>query len=415
MLTATFFRRRFRCSVATTCVTIFVTGFVASSVRAETPPQAWRPPNGTSVAPIRSSKPAKPVAQAKLQSHAKLQQVSASSATGKAISRLPNDHKQVWREYDISPYTTRVDSNGAPPQQAIVDWILRDTGYASWHSDVVAVLSGTPRSLRVYHTPEMQQAVARIVDRYVSSASKTYMYGLHIYTMGHPDWRTRAQRLLHSVPVQSEGVEAWLVAREDAMLLREELARRSDYQNHGSPKLLVPNGQNTIVNFNREQPYIKSHFAPESTPGAQNSNVAELTEGLVVEVNPLMSLDGTTVDAMIKCQLDQVEKLVSVKLQSPPGVNRGKPLYNIDVPQRVSCEFHERFRWPRNKVLLISLGVVPRPVPHFSITKTVKLPVPKSPPRGDLLLFVEHKGDAVDADTADGSRSGATQDFRGRY
>ena len=118
---------------------------------------------------------------------------------------------------------------------------------------------------------------------------------------------------------------------------------------------------------------------------------------------------------MIRCQLEQVEKLVSVKLQSPPGVNRGKPWYNIDVPQRVSCEFHERFRWPRNKVLLISLGVVPRPVPHFSIAKTVKLPMPKSPPRGDLLLFVEHKGDAVDADTADGSRAGATQDFRGRY
>ena len=405
MLTAKFSPHCFACIFAVS----FITLCVARPASSENPPQAWRPPNGAPVAPISTTDPQKPVPQTTLQ------QASASSTAGKPISRLPNDHKQLWREYDISPYTSKVDTDGSPPQQAIVDWILRDTGYVSWHSDVVAVLSGTSQSLRVYHTPEMQQAVAHIVDRYVSSASKTYMYGLHIYTIGHPDWRTRAQRLLHSVPVQSEGVEAWLVAREDAMLLREELSRRSDYQNHGSPKLLVPNGQNTIVNFNREHPYIKSHLAPESTPGAQGSNVAKLTEGIVVEVNPLMSLDGTTVDAMVKCQLDQVEKLVSVKLQSPPGTNRGKPWYNIDVPQRVSYEFHERFRWPRNKVLLISLGVVPRPVPHFSITKMVKLPIPKSPPRGDLLLFVEHKGDAVDADTADGSGPGTTQDFRGRY
>ncbi len=378
----------------------------------ETPPRAWRSPEGAAVAPIRTTPPKPATHVAAQPTH---RQTAASSSGGKSISKLPSEHGQIWREYDISPYTSRVTENGAPPQQAIIDWILRDTGYASWHSDVVAVLSGTPQSLRVYHTPAMQDAVSHIVDRYVSSASKTYMYGLHIYTLAHPDWRTRAQRLLRSVPVQSEGVEAWLVAREDAMLLREELARRSDFQNHGSSKLLVPNGQNTIVNFNREHPYVKSHLSPESTPGSRDANVAELTEGLVVEVNPLMSLDGTTVDAMIKCQVDQVERLVPVKLQSPPGRNNGRPWYNIDVPQRVSCEFHERFRWPRNKVLLVSLGVIPRAVPHFSLTKTVKLPMPKSPPRGDLLLFVEHKGDAVDADTADGSGPGKTQDFRGRY
>ena len=393
---------------------VFVMGLllVLPAAYGETPPRAWRSPEGTAVAPIRTTSPEPAARVAAQPTH---RQTAASSSGGKSISKLPNEHGQVWREYDISPYTSRVTENGAPPQQAIIDWILRDTGYASWHSDVVAVLSGTPQSLRVYHTPDMQNAVSHIVDRYVSSASKTYMYGLHIYTLAHPDWRTRAQRLLRSVPVQSEGVEAWLVAREDAMLLREELARRSDFQNHGSSKLLVPDGQNTIVNFNREHPYVKSHLSPESTPGSQDANVAELTEGLVVEVNPLMSLDGTTVDAMIKCQVDQVERLVSVKLQSPPGRNNGRPWYNIDVPQRVSCEFHERFRWPRNKVLLVSLGVIPRAVPHFSLAKTVKLPMPKSPPRGDLLLFVEHKGDAVDADTADGSGPGKTQDFRGRY
>ena len=158
MLTAQFFSHRFVYIFAVS----FLTLLVARPASSENPPQAWRPPNGAPVAPISTTDPQKPTAQTTLQ------QASASSTAGKPISRLPNDHKQVWREYDISPYTSRVDTDGAPPQQAIVDWILRDTGYASWHSDVVAVLSGTPRSLRVYHTPEMQQAVGHIVDRYVS-------------------------------------------------------------------------------------------------------------------------------------------------------------------------------------------------------------------------------------------------------
>src|SRR5439155_2375967 len=34
---------------------------------------------------------------------------------------LPHSQGQVWREYDISPYTVRVSSTNRP-EQAIVDW-----------------------------------------------------------------------------------------------------------------------------------------------------------------------------------------------------------------------------------------------------------------------------------------------------
>src|SRR5689334_17302209 len=52
---------------------------------------------------------------------------------------LPNDAGQVWREYDITPYTLRVTTT-TRPEQAIVDWILRETGYEAWHSDPVGIL-----------------------------------------------------------------------------------------------------------------------------------------------------------------------------------------------------------------------------------------------------------------------------------
>ena len=36
---------------------------------------------------------------------------------------------------------------------------MRETGYEAWHSDPVGVLSASQRSLRVYHTPQMQAVV----------------------------------------------------------------------------------------------------------------------------------------------------------------------------------------------------------------------------------------------------------------
>ncbi len=59
-------------------------------------------------------------------------------------STLPNSHGQVMREYDIRPYTLRV-SGTEHPEQTIVDWVLRETGYESWHSEPLGLLSAQPR------------------------------------------------------------------------------------------------------------------------------------------------------------------------------------------------------------------------------------------------------------------------------
>ena len=54
----------------------------------------------------------------------------------KGSGALPRDHGQVWREYDIRPYTLRISDN-EHPEQVIVDWVLRETGYEAWHSETL--------------------------------------------------------------------------------------------------------------------------------------------------------------------------------------------------------------------------------------------------------------------------------------
>ena len=99
---------------------------------------------------------------------------------------LPNERGQVWREYDISPYTTRITSTRRP-EQAVVDSILRETGYEVWHSEPLGILSATPRTLRVYHTPQMQALVANVVDRFVASEAQTETFCLRVMTIDSPE------------------------------------------------------------------------------------------------------------------------------------------------------------------------------------------------------------------------------------
>lgn len=306
--------------------------------------------------------------------------------------QLPNEHGQVWREYDISPYTLRVASTKRP-EQAVVDWILRDTGYETWHGEPLGILSASPRVLRVYHTPQVQAVVSEIVDRFVSSEAETHAFQLLVASVDSPTWRARVQRLLIPVQVQTPGVQAWLLEREGAALLAAELRRRGDYREHSSPQLLVNNGQSTVVSAVRGRNYIRNVLLrPEVWPGFEpQSGVVD--EGFSLEFSPLVSLDGRLIDAMIKCDVDQVEKLIAVMLDVPTAA-APRQQTRVEVPQMAHFRFHERFRWSADQVLLVSLGVVPAPVPREqkSLIPGLPLALPSSPPRADLLILVESKG-----------------------
>src|SRR5262249_6246368 len=133
---------------------------------------AWRP-SGSSGASVPAGGDLQPVNGAPRAAIAKV-----TSGTG----TLPNDGGQGWREYDITPYTLRVTSTNRP-EQAIIDWILRETGYEAWHSDPLGILSANGRTLRVYHTPQMQETVSEIVDRFVNTQAETQSFGLRVISI----------------------------------------------------------------------------------------------------------------------------------------------------------------------------------------------------------------------------------------
>ncbi len=326
---------------------------------------------------------------------------------------LPSNHGQVWREYDISPYTSNVTTT-ARPEQAIVDWILRDTGTEVWFSEPVGLLSASREKLIVYSTPEMHDLVQEVVDRFVASRAESHAFGLQLITVQSPNWRTKALPLMRAVTVQSPGVDAWLLSKENAAVLLSQLKQRTDYIEHNSPRLVIHNGQSQSISRTRPRNYVRSVAMRANASSGYELEPGQIQEGFSLQISPLFSLDSQLMDAVIKCQIDQVEKLVPVGIDIP-GVAAGRQTAQIQVPQLVSWRLHERFRWPADEVLVVSCGVVATPTAERP--KTLGLPFLGSATNGraDALLFIQNQGKsgppAIGSRTADGGAA----DNRGRY
>jgi hypothetical protein len=347
-------------------------------------------------------------------------QAAAPAVTPSAIApqdrTLPNGAGQVWREYDISSYTARV-TNKERPQQAIIDWILRETGTELWFSEPLGILSADRNTLRVYHTPEVQAIVAGIVDLFVNSHHESHAFGVRLVTVGSPNWRSKLLPLMRSVPVQSPGLDAWLVTKENAAIMLAELRKRSDFKEHSAPNLLIHNGQPHILSSIRPRNYVRSVFATPSVPPGYQLEMGQVEEGYSLEICPLLETDGSTADVVIKCQVDQVERFVPIPIDIPVVGDRQR--VQIDIPQITGWKLHERFRWPTTHVLVLSRGVVASPSTSPAGTKTlagVANPFSNENPRADALLFLSSNGVASQT-LVDPQRSAQVYDpnTRGRY
>ena len=112
--------------------------------------------------------------------------------------------------------------------------------------------------------------------------------------------------------------------------------------------------------------------------------------------------------------------MLPVKLDLPTTVAPNQRV-QIDVPQMTSSNLHERFRWPTDKVLLLSMGVVATPGKTkdnpISDAVTDAVPILKGPPRADAILFVESAGIVAPQPEPTTTRAASLpqQSFQGRY
>lgn len=314
----------------------------------------------------------------------------------KTLNELPRAAGQVWREYDITPYTSQVTSTDQP-EKAVLDWVLRETGTEMWFTQPMGVLNVDRSKIYVYHTPEIQNVVKGIVDRFVRTKGQIQKFDVNLVTVAKPNWRSQAYTMLQPIEVKSPGVEAWLVSKENAAILMGQLSRRSDFKKHSSGRLTNHDGQSFSLDKTRPVQFIRSlRWTPGQSPNHQPL-LTTLNEGYKLQLSCLTTVDNASIEATIKCDVDQVEKLNNVKVPVPSAT--GKQEVNLQIPQMVSWRLHERFRWPSDEVLVLSCGIVASPSPD-SRTGGIRMPGIGGPKRADALLFIDYRGPATGATIA---------------
>jgi hypothetical protein len=315
----------------------------------------------------------------------------------------------------LSPYVDPI-RNVAQPEQAALDWILRETGSDVWFAQPFGFLSVDRKAVHVYHTPQMHESVKSVIDRLNASKGESYNVALRVLTVGSPNWRSRAFATLQPVPVQTPGVEAWLLTRENATLLIAELKRRLDVTELEASATPVVNGQSLARDVRRPKQYVKTVAPAPGSPSPYAVVPGSIDEGYQIQISPLIGEGGRVVDAVIRCRVDQVEKLIPVPLEVPlPG--GGKQSVDVQVPQVSSSQMHERFRWPADAVLLISQGMGAAPADGASknVLGLATGLLEQTPPRADGLLFIEIQGRVAD-EAADGPRTAESWNVSGgRY
>ncbi len=352
------------------------------------------PSGGNAAAPSTAPQPSPTPPSLQQQPAAAAQNAAAANGRPSAGGSLPRTAGQEHRVYDIRPYTGYLTKHDRP-EQAVIDWILRETGTDAWFTEPFGFLSAERDSLSVYHTPEMHGVVSGVIDRFVAGEKDPQVMNLRVMTVGNPNWRSRAHMLMQHVNVDSAGVQAWLLTKENAALVLNMLRQRTDAREVQSIDLITHNGQTEKLASIRGRNYVRNiRPAPTGWPPYE-PETGEVQEGYQLELSPLLSTDGRALDCVIKASIDQVDKLVPVDLDLPLPSGQAHRA-RIDVPQVVSWRLHERFRWPSDMVLLLSCGVVASPerpqatmplLNFGAITGTTA-------GRADALLFIEFRGRA---------------------
>ena len=296
-----------------------------------------------------------------------------------APAQLPNDAGQTWKIYDLEPF---VKAAGAGSERHVVEWILQETGYPAWHGAIPASLSAGDSKLSCYHTPEMQAQVAEIVERFVAEADAPHRFTVRVFGVDGPAWRAKARPALQPIPTATPGVQAWIVPREAAAVVLAGLRGRSGVAELPTGPALAANGLPASLKGGRQQAYVEDYVqTPNAWPGWQPKQ-ATCDEGLAIDLHPLVSRDGTTVEAAFRCRIDQIERMAPVSLPTPAG---GPPLAT-QVPQVAAVRVGERFRWPASHTLVIGLGLVPWPVPAQNASPMALVPGVE---RRDVVVVVE--------------------------
>ena len=300
---------------------------------------------------------------------------------------IPNDRGQIWKQYDISQYTSKFPGM-SNPESAVMDWILMETGFEIWHSEIPAMLNVTRTSVNIYHVPSVQVSVENLIQDFINSDPLAHQFRVRIFTVNMPYWRQKIGNRLTPIPSFSMGSQAWTVAPEEIKAVLEILQKTPGFVNHASDVANIPNGQSMQLNWIRTRNYVRNFFVRS---GIQQKDEALLDDGFSFELMPLLRMNGSTIDAQIKFQINHLDRWIPMNIDVHG--NSSRITEKINVPIVGQFRFRERYQWNREYALLVSPGLTP---PLTSTGETPSGALLNTTQRVETLILIEYrKADSV--------------------
>ena len=309
------------------------------------------------------------------------------------LEKIPQENGQIWREYDITPFTQgrKLPTGSTPPEQMLVDWILRQTGATRWHTAPFGILTADSEKLYVYHTKEMQLIVADIVDRFVCPQLWNEACTLRIVSTPRSDWLNKGHSQLQPIPIATQGVQGWILEKVTAQTLLQELGRRGDFKELLPPQPLIVHGVQHNVTAKKQRQFLRD---VQSNPSALNGYAedrASVDEGIGLSITPLAMLDSQHMAATIKLDVVQIERMLTTTIEVATPTNPRQRV-QVEAPQMAYFKLDEVVGFPKNKVLLLDLGTIPLPSTADGDSRNVLSEISRGinpARRGNVLIFVE--------------------------
>ena len=275
-----------------------------------------------------------------------------------------------------------------------LDWILRDTGHDVWFRPTsggsVGRLVVTRDRVQANHDAAILRQVRNVVERFTNPSTRRHQFSIQLVAVRRPNWRTASLAALQPIDVQTPGIEAWTLAREEATMLTARLRQRNDYlelARHDE----IRNGGEFLWEQRQPRNYPRTlALDPQRWPGYQTL-FGQISEGMHLSVFPLTMPNERESEVVIKGEAEQVEQFHDVwsNVTTPGTPQRTR----TQVPQVCGWRMHERFRWPADRVLLVSRGIVALPgAPSSGAALPFADVLGARPARGELLVFVADAG-----------------------
>jgi hypothetical protein len=303
-------------------------------------------------------------------------------------ANFPTEPGHSWRTVDISRYTGLPHAADASPQTALIEWIFRRTGSAVWHGDKIAVLCASRTQLRAYHNATVLKQVDEMLERFLDATSDFLAVHVQVVKAVDPRWRYLVySRLTPLPPTGPQGQQVWTLSVKDAATVMAQMQINQGFELVVDQKLKIVNGQTFAVRRTGPVGYKVGAQRDGAVGLGFQPATAQLEEGVVVRMSPLLTYEGDELEAAIDLRANVVRRLHSTRIFTRREL--GPSDLEIDVPEVSETRLNQTYKkWKLNQTLLISAGIQPGILGSKGGFLNLRIPgtVPTST---ELLVFVD--------------------------